>query len=237
MMNLYRIHAWCNDFPVDNPCINVFVAASPREAERIAMGCEVNYRNGKGGSWSKLPHDCKILETRTLPDKIVPEISDLPVEDWGSNETDDAWERAAPVGVKSRLKTGRTSLYVNEEMAAKLGPLVERFGGLSKAVTVVSARYQEIMSIDRRTVKDLFTEGEINLMLNNALPTVYEPAGVVNGAVLADTQDEDRVVFQEFGVDRGVVLEKLKSLTTGQAFALVDWLEEKRGPDGEVPEA
>ncbi|NNM67873.1 MAG: hypothetical protein HKM06_07680 [Spirochaetales bacterium] len=129
------------------------------------------------------------------------------------------------------LKTGRTSIYVNVEMAAKLGPLVERYGGLSKAVTIVADRYHEIVAVDRRTIKDLFTQSEFNLMLNNALSTIYEPAGVIVGAVLADTQDEEPDVLAYFGVDRKVLIQKLKGLTTGQAFALVDWLEEKRGND------
>jgi len=118
-------------------------------------------------------------------------------------------------------------------MDSRLELYESRFGGLSSAITVVVDRYAELMRIERRSLRELFTQNEVNLMLNNALSTMYEPAGVLSGAVLADTQDEDGSQFELFGVDRAALLAKLRGLTTGQQFALVDWLEELRAQAGQ----
>jgi len=73
----------------------------------------------------------------------------------------------------------------------------------------------------------MFTDGEIALMPVNAQSRMYE-AATIPGAVLADTEDEAEDVFNNLGVDRPALLAKLRGLTTGQQFALVDWLEELR---------
>lgn len=126
------------------------------------------------------------------------------------------------------MKGKRTSIYRNSLMDTRLKDYESRYEGLSSAITVVVDRYAELMRIERRSLRELFTQNEVNLMLNNALSTMYEPAGVLSGAVLADTQDEDGSQFEYYGVDRAALLDKLRSLNTGQQFALVDWLEELR---------
>lgn len=126
----------------------------------------------------------------------------------------------------------RTSLYRNAVMDAKLGPLEARHGGLSSAVTIIADRYSELVAIEKRVLRELFSEGEKNLMLNNALSTAYEPGAVIPGAVLADTEDEDDSVFGLYSIDRKTILDKLRGLNIGQQFALVDWLEEMRGEVG-----
>lgn len=122
----------------------------------------------------------------------------------------------------------KTSLYRNAVMDAKLGPLEARHGGLSAAVTILADRYVEMMTRERRVLRDLFSEGERALMLNNALSTRYEPGAIIQDAVLRDTEDEGDEVFAAYGVDRAALLEKLRGLNLGQQFALVDWLEEMR---------
>ncbi len=130
----------------------------------------------------------------------------------------------------------KTSIYMSEELSAKIEPMLKRLAaeesdkkrGLSAALTIVADRYVELMTRERRALRELFSQGEINLMLNNALSSSYEPAAVIPGAALADTEDEDDVIFEEYGVDRAVLLEKLRTLNLGQQFALVDWLEDMR---------
>jgi hypothetical protein len=132
---------------------------------------------------------------------------------------------------------GKTSIYRNAVMDAKLGPLEARHGGLSSAVTILADRYVELMARERRVLRELFSEGERDLMLNNALSTAYEPGAVIPGAVLADTEDEEASVLEAFGVDRAAILAKLRGLNLGQQFALVDWLEELREAAGATPPA
>ena len=126
------------------------------------------------------------------------------------------------------MKGKRTSIYRNELMESKIRQYESRFDGLSSAITIIVDRYAELMRIERRSLRELFTQEEVNLMLNNALSTSYEPAGVIAGAVLADTEDEAGSQFEFFGVDRETLITKLRGLNVGQQFALVDWLEDMR---------
>jgi len=136
------------------------------------------------------------------------------------------------------MKTGKTTFYVNEKWAALLDKYMPRANaggkrsqGQSWTVTEQWSRSDALLRIERRTLRDLLTEGEKNLMLNNALSTAYT-AETIPGAVLADTEDEDGSQFAFYGVDRAALLAKLRGLTTGQQFALVDWLEELRAEVG-----
>ena len=122
----------------------------------------------------------------------------------------------------------KTSIYRNELMTERLAKYEKIHGGLSSAITVIADRYAELMRIERRSLRDYFSQEEMDLMLNNALSTTYEPAGIIAGAVLDDTEDEGKEVFSFYKVDKDFLLEKLRKLTPGQQFALVDWLEELR---------
>lgn len=126
------------------------------------------------------------------------------------------------------MKGKRTSIYRNSLMDTRLKDYESRYEGLSSAITVIVDRYAELMAIERRELRKLFSQEEVNIMLNNALSTIYEPAGIIAGAVLADTEDEIESQFEFFEVDRDVLLAKLRGLNVGQQFALVDWLEELR---------
>lgn len=150
---------------------------------------------------------------------------------------------------------GSKNLYWNDEMEKTLTPYIEAKGGLAQAVTFLAQdhaesraalrlpteeleitssvetltdRWRTLMALENRALRALFTRDEVNLMLNNALSTIYAPAGVIPGAVLASTEDEDQAVFKKFQVDKGALLTKLKGLSPAQDFALVDWLETLR---------
>ncbi|SLM15282.1 conserved hypothetical protein [uncultured spirochete] len=127
----------------------------------------------------------------------------------------------------------RTTVYLNKNLEALLKKYAERLNtdegeyGQSATLTEILGRYDELVRAERRRLRDLFEENEINLLLNNALSTIYSYQTII-GAVLADTEDEDPSQFEFFGVDRAALIEKLRNLTPGQQFALVDWLEEMR---------
>jgi hypothetical protein len=133
------------------------------------------------------------------------------------------------------MTTKKTSFYVNRE----LKPLFEKFiaiwgddapgsGRQSWAIFEAFKRLDAQYRIDQRHLKELFTDEERNLMLDNALPTKYD-AESIQGAVLGQTQDTEQDLFDYYRADRGVLIEKLKGLNVGQQFALVAWLEKLRG--------
>lgn len=135
--------------------------------------------------------------------------------------------------------TKRSTIYINEKLGALLSKYLQRKNdssgkseGQSATITRIMDRYDVFMRIERRTIRDLFTRDELDLMLKNAFYKIYDPVEGILGAVLDDAIDEADSVFLEHGVDRETLIEKLKSLTPGQQLALVDWLEEMRAGAG-----
>jgi len=127
----------------------------------------------------------------------------------------------------------KTSFYKTDELEKVLDKYIERYGSLSKAITNLVLGIDAMYRIERRILRDLFDQSEIDIMLNNAMSTTYNPQHII-GAVLADTEDEDQANFDNFGVDKTALVAKLKNLTVSQQYALVDWLLELRG--NEPPE-
>ena len=121
----------------------------------------------------------------------------------------------------------KTSFYQSDELEKVLSKYVKRYGSMSGAVTNLILGMDTIYRLERRVLRDLFTQREINLMLNNALSTDYNPQHTTD-AVLHDTQDEVQSNFDYFEVDRDILLNKLRNLTVSQQYALVDWLLEMR---------
>jgi hypothetical protein len=128
-----------------------------------------------------------------------------------------------------------TTIRANKHLEPLLDKYTKRFGGQSKAITNVFLCYDTMMKIERRELRKLFNQPEIDLMLNNAMSAAYIPQ-LIPGAVLASTEDEEESVFKYYGVDRAVILDKLRNLTLSQQFSLVDWLIELRGNEVKAPE-
>jgi hypothetical protein len=128
-----------------------------------------------------------------------------------------------------------TTLRMNPVLESIFPKYVQRFGSRSKAITEVFLCYDTMMKIEIRIIKEIFTQPEINLMLNNALSTVYTPQSIP-GAVLAEMEDEIEENYTYFGVDRKAILNKLRNLTLSQQYALVDLLLGLRGKEEDEPE-
>jgi hypothetical protein len=122
----------------------------------------------------------------------------------------------------------KTSIYIPDEVKPLLQKYVDRHGSLRAAIINSVQSIDTMYKIERRALRELFNQAEVDLMLNNALSTHYIPQAVP-GVVLADTEDEDNAVFALYGVDRATILDKLRGLSVSQQFALVDWLMELRG--------
>lgn len=129
------------------------------------------------------------------------------------------------------MPSRKTSIAVSPTLEAlidKFAPLWTDPGpGTGKTSRVLQEAMERLDAHYRaewRDFRELFTDGERDMMLSNAMSTAYTVAGL-EGAVEADTADEDPVVFESFGVDRAVLLGKLRGLSRGQQYALVAWLE------------
>ena len=121
----------------------------------------------------------------------------------------------------------KTSFYKSDELDKVLKKNIKRHGSLSRAVSYMIIGMDAINRIERRVLKELFTQEELNLMLNNALSTAYMPQHIV-GTVLAAAEDEEQANYDYFEVNKDTLLGKLRSLTVSQQYALVDWLMEMR---------
>jgi hypothetical protein len=127
----------------------------------------------------------------------------------------------------------KTSFYVTDDFAPTYKKYTDRYGSPSKAIQNTMICLDTMYRIERRVLRELFTQQEINLMLNHALSCYYDPKNTT-GAVLGDVEDEIQPQFEYFGADKKVLVNKLKALTVSQQYALVDWLLEMRG--NEPPE-
>jgi hypothetical protein len=136
---------------------------------------------------------------------------------------------------KRERETKRSTIYINEKLGALLSKYMHRKSddsgkneGQSATITRIMDRYDVFMRIERRTIRDLFTRDEFNLMLEAALYKIYDFAEGIFGAVLDGAINEASSLFLQHNVDRDALIKKLKGLTPGQQLALVDWLEEMR---------
>ena len=129
----------------------------------------------------------------------------------------------------------KTSFYVSDEFDSIYKKYVTRYGSPSKAITGTMLGLDEIYRTERRALRDLFTQQEINLMLNHALSTdyYYYPRHTT-GVILGNALDEIQATFDYFEVDRDALINKLRSITVSQDYALVDWLMEMRGNSSSV---
>lgn len=130
--------------------------------------------------------------------------------------------------------SGRSTFHWSQENIKNIGPHVKKHGSISNALRIMPRRYNEIMQALQNDLRGTFLQSEFNLMLNNALSTIYGPGEM--GAVYADTYDEEKCVFEAFGVDREVILTKLKSLSIPHQYALVEMLETMRGDSPPEPD-
>lgn len=136
---------------------------------------------------------------------------------------------------KHERETKRSTIYINEKLGALLSKYMRRKNddngkneGQSVTITRIMDRYDVFMRIERRTLSDLFTPDELNLLNEAALYKTFDFAEGIFGAALDDAIDEADNTYLRHSVNRANHIKKLKGLTPGQQLALVDWLEEMR---------
>lgn len=119
---------------------------------------------------------------------------------------------------------GRTSFYLSKEQEARLRIGPDR--GVSAAINEIMDRYQYLIDTERGKLRMLFSQEEWDGILSATWSTLWQPAGIIRGGVLADVEDSLEDELQ--GADKEKLVEKLRELTPIQQFSLVEILEEKR---------
>jgi predicted metallopeptidase len=110
----------------------------------------------------------------------------------------------------------RTSIYISK----KIGSVI-RAGddSLSKRIGSVCERYDAILK--KESPLDMFEQKEIKVLVKAFASVDLEPAGAIYGFpfIIADI-----IEFAEPGI-HGVLIEKLKYLTTAQTVSLIEHIE------------
>ena len=119
----------------------------------------------------------------------------------------------------------KSSLYLNEELLKKLRIDGDRSVGMSTAVNRAVDRLDMIIASEEKTLLELFTNDEWNAMRNTTNGTIWEPAAVIRGGMMAEIQDRLDDELVSFGAYRDELEPKLATLTVSQQVALIDMIE------------
>lgn len=129
--------------------------------------------------------------------------------------------------------TKRTSIYLNppleealkgaDSISGRLGQICDRFGETNR----------------RARIRQRFSEAELNALRDVCNGTIFGPAQLIDGAVLADFEDSliDGIA-EKWGIDAPATIAKLRDLTYPDQVALVEDIEtfwrgvSNAGPDG-----
>jgi hypothetical protein len=117
----------------------------------------------------------------------------------------------------------RVSLYLRPEQAEKLP--VDARHTRSAAINVVIDRYHAVMTSLRAEVEQALTKDEMLAVCGICNGTIFEPAEIIIGAVLADVQDADDTALVQFGVGKGALCAKIADLSPAHQMALVELIE------------
>lgn len=114
----------------------------------------------------------------------------------------------------------RTSIYLNPPIDAALAGHDNTSGRLGN----ICGRYLEIM---RRTrIAQKFSESELNALRDCCNGTWFEPAQLIDGAVLANFEDsEPDGLYEKWGIDGKTTADKLRLLNYAEQVALVENIE------------
>jgi hypothetical protein len=116
----------------------------------------------------------------------------------------------------------RTTIYI-------AGPLEQAIGAspssLSGRLATIGDRYNEITR--RVRVEAKFSEPELNALRDCCNGTLFEPAQLIDGAILANFEDSaEDGLYGKWEIDGQVTAAKLAALTYPEQVALVEAIEQ-----------
>lgn len=133
-------------------------------------------------------------------------------------EAGDAFAAAMRKAPKNRRSTIHRSPRLDEVIGASPP-------SLSGRLSTIADRYLEILR--RARVASRFSEPELNAMRDCCNGTWFEPAQLIDGAILANVEDS-RVdgLYEKWGIDGDALAAKLRSLIFADQVALVEEIEQ-----------
>lgn len=116
--------------------------------------------------------------------------------------------------------TKRTSIYLNPPIAAT----IEGAQSISGRLGAVCDRYSEI--VRRSRIASRFSSAELNAMRDCCNGSWFEPAQLIDGAVLANFEDSlvDGLA-EKWEIDASITADKLRCLSYPEQVALVEDIE------------
>lgn len=129
--------------------------------------------------------------------------------------------------------TKRTSLYLNPPIEAAL----KNADSISGRIGEICARYAETNR--RARISQRFSEAELNALRDGCNGTIFVPAQLIDGAVLANFEESlmDGIA-EKWEINAPATIAKLRALTYPDQIALIEDIETfwrgvaNAGPDG-----
>ena len=116
----------------------------------------------------------------------------------------------------------RTTIYLSPPLADALDGIPS--GGQSRRLGDIAERFGEI--VRRARIRQRFPEAELNALRDCCNGTLFQPAQLIDGAVLANFEDSliDGLA-EKWGIDAAAVTAKLAGLSFADQVALVEDIE------------
>ena len=119
----------------------------------------------------------------------------------------------------------KTSFYISDELSKIVKKYIERYGSLSKFINYAILSMDTMYRIERRFLRDFFTQPEIKYIIDKF--NFMECIPQITENLLSDFIEDDlKTNFEELAINREVILKKSKELTLSQQYALLDWINE-----------
>jgi len=120
------------------------------------------------------------------------------------------------------MATKRTSIYLNPPLAEAIADIGDE--SISGRLGQICDRYTEIRR--RARIKQRFSEEELSALRDCCNGTIFGPAQLIDGAVLANFEDSliDGLA-EKWEIDAATTITKLRDLTYPDQVALVENIE------------
>lgn len=119
-------------------------------------------------------------------------------------------------------KSSRTTIYISEPLLKAIGASPDSISG---RLATIGDRYTEIMR--RQRVETKFSEPELNALRDCCNGTLFQPAQLIDGAILADFTDSAADgLYEKWEIDGKATAKKLAALTYTEQVALVEAIEQ-----------
>ena len=116
----------------------------------------------------------------------------------------------------------RTTIYISDVLARAIGASPD---SLSGRLAQIGDRYGEI--IRRQRIEQKFSDAELNALRDCCNGTWFDPAQLIDGAVLANFIDsKPDGLYEKWQVDGQSTAAKLAALTYPEQVALVEAIEQ-----------